>query len=37
MAAADESLLASLTTAERSALQALLDKIIADLPNPGAS
>jgi MarR family transcriptional repressor of mepA len=37
MAAADESILAPLSSAERAALQALLDKITADLPNPGDS
>lgn len=34
MAAADESLLAPLTHAERATLKALLDKITADLPDP---
>jgi MarR family transcriptional repressor of mepA len=34
MAAADESILAPLTSAERTTLEALLDKITADLPDP---
>ncbi|MGA6152094.1 MarR family winged helix-turn-helix transcriptional regulator [Stenotrophomonas sp. NPDC087984] len=37
MIAVDESILAPLTRSERAALQALLDKITAHLPNPGDS
>jgi len=37
MAAADEAILAPLTTTERATLQALLGKITADLPPPTRS
>ncbi|MYV98492.1 MarR family transcriptional regulator [Streptomyces sp. SID3343] len=37
MVAADEAILAPLTESERAALQSLLDKITADLTNPGTS